>query len=82
MYVCPELEAVCVCMCVTWLWLLGGVSGSVGKVTGVLGDAAAKLSFDKDYQKTRKKASGSVGEGVEGAAKVRGVEGWGTKHMY
>ena len=50
--------------------LVGGVTGSLGKVSGVLGDAAAMLTFDTEFQKDRKKAAGSIGEGVEGVAKV------------
>ena len=49
----------------------GGVAGVAGKVTGVLADAVAKLSFDSEYQQDRRKASGTIGDGVEGAAKVR-----------
>ena len=42
---------------------------ALGKVTGVLGDAAAKFSFDSEYQEGRKKTSGVYGN-VEGAAMV------------
>ena len=48
----------------------GGVTGALGKMTGVLGDAAAKLSFNTEFQQDRKKVAGTFGEGVEGAAKV------------
>ena len=57
---------------------MGGLSGSVGKISGVLGDTVAKLTFDKDFQANRKRSSTSgsrsgsrsVGQGLEGAAKV------------
>jgi len=48
----------------------GGVTGALGKMTGALGDAAAKLSFNTEFQQERKKVTGTFGEGVEGAAKV------------
>lgn len=51
--------------------LSGGVTGALGKVTGALGDAAAKLSFNTEFQKERKRGTGSIGGGVEGAAKVK-----------
>lgn len=54
--------------------LPGGLTGSLSKVSGVLGDAAAMLTFDSEFQKDRKKASSSIGEGVEGAAKVGDME--------
>ena len=50
----------------------GGVTGALGKMTGAWGDAAAKLSFNTEFQQERKKVTGTFGEGVEGAAKVRG----------
>lgn len=50
---------------------VGGISGVLGKVTGVLGDTAASLTMDSEYQSQRKKARGSVGQSIEGAAKVR-----------
>lgn len=53
---------------------VGGLSGVAGKVTGVFSDAAAKLSFDKEFQDERKKNTGTLGEGAEGAVKV-GVRG-------
>lgn len=46
------------------------MSGALGKVSGVLGDAAAKLTFDTKYLEGRKRTGDSLGEGVEGAAKV------------
>ena len=43
----------------------------VGQVTGVLGDTVAKLTFDDDFQgKRQQQKAGSVGQGLEGAAKV------------
>lgn len=50
----------------------GGLSGAFGKMSGVIGDAASKLAFDSEYQEDRKKAVG-----MEGAAKVGVVRGWG-----
>lgn len=52
----------------------GGLSGAFGKVSGVLGDAAAKLTMDTEYQEIRKRRTGgsdSFRRGMEGAAKVR-----------
>lgn len=39
-----------------------------GKITGVLGDAVAKLTFDEEFQDKRHKDSFS--HGLEGAARV------------
>lgn len=50
------------------------MSGAFGKVSGVLGDAAAKLTMDTEYQEIRKRRTGgsdSFRRGMEGAAKVR-----------
>ena len=52
---------------------IGGLSGAVGKVSGVLGDAAAKLTMDDEYQEQRRRRAGgadSIGRSVGGAAKV------------
>ena len=49
---------------------MGGLSGVAGKVTGVFSDAAAKLTFDKEFQDERRKNTGTLGEGAEGAVKV------------
>ena len=49
---------------------LGGAAGALGKMTGAIGDVAAKLSFNTDFQQDRKKGSNTLGEGAEGAAKV------------
>ena len=46
----------------------------MGKVSGVLGDAAAKLTMDDEYQEQRRRRAGgtdSIGRSVGGAAKVR-----------
>ena len=41
-----------------------------GTLTGVFGDAFAKLSFDKEYQEKRRQGSDSMGKNFEGAIKV------------
>ncbi len=44
----------------------------VGRVTGVVGDTFAKMTLDEDFQgKRQQQKVGSVGQGLEGAAKVR-----------
>jgi vacuolar protein sorting-associated protein 13A/C len=52
---------------------VGGISGVLGKVTGVLGDTAANLTMDEEFQSQRKRerTRGNVGQSLEGAA--RGV---------
>ncbi len=43
-------------------------------MTGVVGDTFAKLTLDEDFQgKRQQQKAGSVGQGLEGAAKVREV---------
>ena len=59
----------------------GGVSGLVGRVTGVFGDTLADLTFDKEYKDKRKQSSGvgrgtHIGQGLEGAAKVHVGSSW------
>jgi len=49
---------------------IGGISGVLGKVTGVLGDTTAKLTMDEEFLAKRRQGSGTVGQGLEGAAKV------------
>ena len=39
-------------------------------MTGVLGDAVAKLTFDSDFQKQRQLQSDSLGQGLESFAMV------------
>ena len=39
-------------------------------MTGVLGDAVAKLTFDSDFQKRRQQQSASLGQGLESFAMV------------
>lgn len=52
---------------------IGGLGGVVGKMTGVLGDAAAKLTMDTEYQETRRRRGGgdAVGRSLVGAGKVQ-----------
>ena len=52
------------------LFFLGGLSGVVGKMTGVLGDTFAKLTFDEEFQDKRSRGGSSVGQGLEGVVKV------------
>ena len=49
---------------------IGGISGVLGKVTGVIGDTTAKLTMDEEFLARRRQGTGSVGQGLEGAAKV------------
>ena len=55
---------------------IGGVTGVFGKVSGVLGDTAARLTFDPEYQEERRRSggkktlTGTIGQGAEGVAKV------------
>lgn len=49
---------------------VGGISGMLGKVTGVLGDTAAKLTLDEEFVSKRAHTKGTVGRSLEGAAKV------------
>lgn len=74
-----DKSIVCVhhCKAVVTFISKGGLSGAVGKVSGVLGDAAAKLTMDEEYQEKRRRRTGgsdSVRRGVEGAAKVDEVQ--------
>ena len=51
--------------------LSGGVSGVLGRVTGVLADTTTKLTLDKDFQEERRRAGAKgIGQGLEGAARV------------
>ena len=40
------------------------------RMTGVLGDAVAKLTFDSDFQKQRQQQSASLSQGLESFAMV------------
>ena len=42
-----------------------------GRLTGVVGNTMAKLTMDDEFQgKRQQQKAGSVGQGLEGAAKV------------
>ena len=52
-------------------------------MSGVLGDAAAKLTMDEEYQEKRRRRTGgsdSVRRGMEGAAKVVYVQKYAWSH--
>ena len=49
---------------------VGGISGVLGKLTGALGDTAANLTMDDEFQSQRKRAKGNMGQSLEGAARV------------
>ena len=51
----------------------GGISGALGQVLGVTGDALAKLSFDTEHQEIRHQRSGSMGRAIGGVAIVRNI---------
>ncbi len=48
---------------------LGGLSGALGKVSGAIGDIAAKMTGDDEFQEDRRR-SDTWGQSLEGAAKV------------
>ena len=48
----------------------GGIAGVGAKVTGVFGDVVAKLTFDEDFMKQRKRQQTSFGQGIESFSKV------------
>ena len=56
-------------MCVNHL-LTGGIAGVGAKVTGALGDAVAKLTFDKEFQGQRRQGE-TIGQGIGGLGRVR-----------
>lgn len=53
-------------VCVT----TGGLAGVGAKITGVFGDAVAKLTFDQEFQEQRRQGDASIGKGIEGLGKV------------
>ncbi len=50
---------------------IGGLSGAIGKVSGAIGDFAAKLTGDDEFQEARRRTNDNVGSNLEGAAKVQ-----------
>ena len=48
----------------------GGIAGVGAKVTGALGDALAKLTFDQEFQGQRRQGDASIGQGIGGLGKV------------
>ena len=48
----------------------GGLAGVGAKVTGVLGDAVAKLTLDEKFQEERQHKSATFGQGLETFGKV------------
>ena len=48
----------------------GGIAGVGAKLTGALGDALAKLTFDKEFQGQRRQGDTSIGQGIGGLGKV------------
>ena len=48
----------------------GGIAGVGAKVTGVVGDVFAKLTFDEEFKEQRKRQQATFGQGIESLSKV------------